>query len=480
MIRLFAFKVLRQVFLEAKLVTAAALVVLLFGLGSVIAVGWHTQVQRTHEQDVSRAHAESDLERVLLIKGPHPLDFVSAGNWWRLPRLLYAGLSGVEEVAPEEFKGSFLIGAEELDWVHIVAVILSLLAIFVSYDAVSGEREDGTLRLILAQSVTRSSFLIGSSLGLLLALLIPLLIGVLSSLLIIQLSSSYLLEPLQWTGVAAFTLLAVLYLAVFVSGSVLVSSLCRRSATALLWLVLFWVVFVVLLPSNGRVLASLLESPPRRSDEQTKIAQIESTYLTPISDYYNQVRAIVDGGGDDSMIRYNLDRLRAAIVADQVRKIEQRNALLASVRDEFARRRLRQIELARWITIASPAVLFRDVAERLLATGLADHKGFLAAAQGYQRALRTPFAQARGRHASQAKGSMTWATQYAGFELRGTAELSYRGIAPDHDLIPEFHYKRPTLFAGLAAAGWGIFALSTLTALFFLSALAVFSSYDVR
>lgn len=480
MIRLFALKVLRQVFLEAKLVTAAALVVLLFGLGSVIAVGWHAQVQRAYTQDVSRARAESDLDRLLLVKAPHPLDFISAGNWWSLPRLLYAGLGGVEEVAPEEFKGSFLIGAEELDWVHIVAVILSLLAIFVCYDAVSGEREQGTLRLILAQPVARSSFLIGSSLGLLLALLVPLLIGVLSSLLVIQLSAAYVLGALQWAGVAVFTVLAVLYLAVFVSGSILVSSLCRHSATALLWLVLFWVVFVVLLPSNGRVLASLLESPPRRSEEQAKVTQIEGSYLTPLSDYYNQVRAIVDGGGDDSTIRYNLDRLRDSIVAGQVKKIEQRNTLIASVRDEFSRRRLRQMELARRLTIASPAVLFRDVSERLLTTGLADHRGFLTEAQGYRRALRDPFAQARERHESQAKGSMSWVTRYAGFEVSGTAELNYRGINPDRDLIPEFHYERPTLFAGIAATGWGGFALGTLSALFFLSALAVFSRYDVR
>ena len=48
-----------------------------------------------------------------------------------------------------------------IDFVFVVRVIMSLLAIFMAYDAVSGEYERGTLKLMLSRPVPRASIILG-------------------------------------------------------------------------------------------------------------------------------------------------------------------------------------------------------------------------------------------------------------------------------------------------------------------------------
>src|SRR4029079_6764497 len=265
------------------------LVALLFGLSTLISIGQHRHALADFQRDLTAAQERSDLDRLWLLRGPHPLSFVT-GSGGDLPRRLTAGPRGVEATGSEEAPRTFLAGVEGLDWVYVTAVVMSLLAIFVSYDVVTREREDGTLRLILAQPVRRSSFLIGSVLGLLATLLLPLLLGLFVGLVMVQLSGVYELASHDLAFAAVRALLAALSLTLFVSLSVLVSSLCRYSATALLWLIFFWVVFVVVLPSDGGVLASLVEPPPQHWEEINQVTQLEANYQAPISDYYDQVR----------------------------------------------------------------------------------------------------------------------------------------------------------------------------------------------
>ena len=53
----------------------------------------------------------------------------------------------------------------KVDWAFIIGYVLSLIALLFTFDAVSSERERGTLRLMLANSVPRHTILIGKFLG---------------------------------------------------------------------------------------------------------------------------------------------------------------------------------------------------------------------------------------------------------------------------------------------------------------------------
>jgi len=75
-----------------------------------------------------------------------------------------------------------------LDLEFIFAVVLSLMAILLGYDAISGEKERGTLRLTFANQLRRSTYILGKLIGL---------FGALASALVLALALGTLLLPLM-------------------------------------------------------------------------------------------------------------------------------------------------------------------------------------------------------------------------------------------------------------------------------------------
>ena len=66
----------------------------------------------------------------------------------------------------------------------MIGYVLSLIAILFTFDSISGERERGTLRLMLANSIPRHTVLLGKFLGALISISAPLTLAVLMNLLI--------------------------------------------------------------------------------------------------------------------------------------------------------------------------------------------------------------------------------------------------------------------------------------------------------
>ena len=63
--------------------------------------------------------------------------------------------------------------ATKIDWVFTITYLLSFIPLLFTFDALSGERESGTLRLCLANPISRPALLVGKFLGTLIAVLIP-------------------------------------------------------------------------------------------------------------------------------------------------------------------------------------------------------------------------------------------------------------------------------------------------------------------
>ena len=73
-----------------------------------------------------------------------------------------------------------------LDWVFVIVVAFGIIGIVLSFSAINGEKEDGTLRQILSNSVPRSSVFLGKYLALTTATVLPLLAGSLVGLLVVE------------------------------------------------------------------------------------------------------------------------------------------------------------------------------------------------------------------------------------------------------------------------------------------------------
>ncbi|MEW6752702.1 MAG: ABC transporter permease subunit [Candidatus Latescibacterota bacterium] len=130
----------------------------------------------------------------------------------------------------------------QVDFAAVVALLLGFLAVVLGFDAICGERELGTLRLVLANPVSRGQVLAAKLIGGALALWVPLALAFVASLLVLQANPDIAFSGDDWVRLALVFLVSCLFLAVVFSLSVLISAWVRRSATALIVCLFGWLV----------------------------------------------------------------------------------------------------------------------------------------------------------------------------------------------------------------------------------------------
>jgi hypothetical protein len=104
---------------------------------------------------------------------------------------------------------------EILDCAFVVRFVISFLCIVIAYNSVSGELESGTLRLTLANSLSRGSWLAGGFLAHLTTLVLALVVGTLVSLLILSLNGALNPGPEVYLGYLMVLLCSTFYIALF-------------------------------------------------------------------------------------------------------------------------------------------------------------------------------------------------------------------------------------------------------------------------
>lgn len=149
-----------------------------------------------------------------------------------------------------------------IDFAFIVQVVLSLFAILFTYDAINGERERGTLRLIFSNSVPRAQFIVAKCAGAWLGLVVPICIPIMLSILIVLLFDVPLTQ-VHWAKLATLMLLSLLFFTFFIVLGVMISAWTRRSNVSFMMALVFWIVFVLIIPRAGVITAGQLVSVPR-------------------------------------------------------------------------------------------------------------------------------------------------------------------------------------------------------------------------
>ena len=156
-----------------------------------------------------------------------------------------------------------------LDFAFIVHVVLSLLAIVFTYDSVNGERENGTLKLVLSNSVPRGHYLFSKLVGSWIGLTVPILLSILIGALLL-LIYRVPMQTIEWIKLLALVGVSVLYYSFFITAGLFVSSLTRHSSDSFLILLILWVCLVLIVPRGATMAAEQLVSVPSIADLQSQ------------------------------------------------------------------------------------------------------------------------------------------------------------------------------------------------------------------
>ncbi len=251
----------------------------------------------------------------------------------------------------------------DVDWGNIISVVLSLVAILFTFDAISSEQEHGTLRLILSNSISRGTALVSKFLAALITISIPFLIAALINLFLLYTSGSTPLGASEWERLGIIALIAFVYVSIFLALGLLISSHVNHSSTSLTILLLVWVVWIALLPFTLGALTSGLQ-PTMTSDELN--ARRENLRQNLDEQYKNRW----------SKASREIPATKETLLwSKYVMEDAKRNEKLD---EEHLDAQIAQIQLARSITRISPASSVRYAIESLAGTGFTRHVQFLA------------------------------------------------------------------------------------------------------
>ncbi len=199
-----------------------------------------------------------DLEVSKLFLEPTPLSVFAKGLEESLPSYLGMTRNGVKQGSTSTADAPLSSALGNLDFLFIVSTVFSLLALLFTFDAVAGEREAGTLRITLANSLSRDLFLWSKLIGGYIVFVVPFLVSFLLGLLLLVAQGFPLGESDILLRVLSLTLVSLLYIGVFFAIGTVISTYLDSSKTALIVAFTVWVLAVLIMPRVGFLTAKLI------------------------------------------------------------------------------------------------------------------------------------------------------------------------------------------------------------------------------
>lgn len=129
-----------------------------------------------------------------------------------------------------------------VDVVFIFKIVLSALAILFAYNTISGEREDGTLKLVLSNSIPRDTVVLGKYLGGMLSLFPIVVVSLVVALLLALSSSDIAFDGNDIAHVVLIFVVSLLYVSTWYLLGLLLSVWTKEATTTLILSMFIWVI----------------------------------------------------------------------------------------------------------------------------------------------------------------------------------------------------------------------------------------------
>lgn len=364
----------------------------------------------------------------------------------------------------------------ELDLLFIVSTVLSLFAILFSYNAVSGERESGTLQLVMSNRIRRTSVIIGKLIGgyipLALILIIPFLLGLIS----LQVLTDINFSSQEWIRLTLTLIAYLIYLLVFYTLGLAMSAITRVTFVSFILTLVAWVFLVGIVPKVSIHIASHM-SPSMSAAELSKrwrtISNTGSTYAEQLKEYFDNHSVTEE--------QYKKDQRK---IWDQINKENKKehDKIRKRVYSEYNRLRRQMVETAFMISRISPSSCLEFTSHRLNNTGPLMIESIEENLEKYDAVFKA-YIQAKLEEVGDERKN--WQRPYTTTTAEdGTmkATLNENFQDPELDLagMPKFTYVPPTLEVMVNEAIVNIANLLFYAIIFFVIAYVAFLRYDVR
>ena len=246
---------------------------------------------KMHRQDLDNSKTYSTAY-LFVDRAPNPLSIFNVGLDKRLGNLvgIYHGfMPTLWDAQMHGTDNPFIAFFSSIDIVFVFQVILSLMGLIFAYDAIAGERERGTLRLVLAQPIGRGQILVAKYISAMACLLVPLILSLLFAMLF--LTRSIPLSTADFLRVMGIVLTSFAYLSLFYLVGLLISVATRRTGTALMLAMFIWGFLILVYPNLIRATVN------PGSDIQARVKTAQNQIQQILDEYERERQEFLENEG---------------------------------------------------------------------------------------------------------------------------------------------------------------------------------------
>jgi len=412
---------------------------------------------KKNEQLIDNSNNLSSLasQQQTIHLSPTRMELIAEGGIKHLPKMFRVSTFQIYEPEFVSTENNFMNRFTNIDWTFIIAFLLSFFAILLTYDAATGEKSDGTLRLLLSHSVSRSTVISSKYLSALITIVIPLILGIILSLLLAAFFGQVAYSSLEIAKIIFYTIAALFYLSIFMLFGLLVTSLTKNSVTSIIILLFIWVISAILIPnSGGKIAAKFFQIPTREQiDQQIRDKRSE------ISDAHMAEYEMTFAWNGDPRAEWVPYRCRAVNAMADARN---------QINHDYMNQRINQVKRAKSILKISPTTVFSSLSEQICTTGLDHFEYFYQQIVDYRNQLRQFIIETDKSDPDSPHQIYEWES----------SPMSQKPV--NSNAIPRFQEKELSLFKTIQKALSNFAILIVFNAVLFIAVFVAFGRYDVR
>lgn len=328
-----------------------------------------------------RADTVANDRGALALLPPAPLAALAIGQSDVHPNYMKITARSLDAlVSGDQIEHPLSVANGQFDAAFVTLFLYPLLIFAVSFDLTAGERDRGTLRMVLSQPVTLRQIVAGKMLVRALLLIVPAVVlpfAVLS--LSVPFEASLVQRALLWS------IAVIAYGAVWHGLALLVNARGLSASTNALVLAGTWLVFVVIGPSTVNL--SIATAYPMPSRVESAVQARAATQDASVQGSRELGRFLQDHPTSGNVGREGM-RQFALLQAQRDQRVAER---LQTVETAFNDQLQRQQRLASWLSVFSPTMIAQGVLLDVAGTSAHRFDHFRTEAAGFQKQWRAYF-----------------------------------------------------------------------------------------
>jgi ABC-type transport system involved in multi-copper enzyme maturation permease subunit len=472
--------------LDLRFIIASLLFLVLIPLGMYVSRKGYEQKLANYrlEHQLYRQEYGKDVSYEVEVQGFRPpavQSIFASGLDHCIPDKVITTRSGIFRTAKDVRGDSPALIFGRMDFFFNMCFVASLVALAFTFNCISGEKQAGTLGLMLSYPVSRGHILLSKIIGAYVSLLIPLTMSLLIASIILELSQDIsILLPELYPSFLIILAATLVYLLTMVTLGVLISGTTQKPIISMTVSLFVWVIIVLALPKVSTMLARIIY--PVEAEQVVNLKKymvyddLHETYKQKSKDIHKKYPDSIS----NSNLVYRYFKHMRALPKDQILPeyrvviplAEELTALIKDteqqIRNETGRieqnhknKIKRQNTIAMTISRLSPACCYSYLISGLSHTGSGEYDRFIENAREFQDLVKKTI----------------YDCYYRRIYTGGWEEFAFRK-APE--TLPDLQYRYLSLREVMEAGLVDVILSVGFTFLFFALAFVAFNKYDVR